>query len=1784
MAGHNEQLAFDFIDFLDASAYPAIPQSLPPAPKSLSPPEKAAFPDAFEYKPFGAWISLNRRLSPDDRKRRNLKALSILLQDPSSLTAEDLSALRSYSGWGGIDIKNEQGVLYDYYTSPPIADMTWRLLNKISPLYQGAHVLEPSSGTGVFFETAPPLLKLTGVELDPRTAAVASRLFPDITILNQSYELFNITKNDEKFDHIIGNVPFGERSPATAFLDMRDESSLDRYFLYRSLENLKPQGTMALIIHPGILANKTNQHFRLSIARKAQFMGAVKLNDHTFHHTHTAVQPDILFFQKHPEDIELRFSILSDEEFLAGGFADLFKPDSDYFASHPSHVMGTISRGTGQWGADEVKGGVTVEDIKNMLASFVPEKPFADRYSIARETYKLPRDDNHKTTLPLTPIEAEMVNSKKLPAGSVKVSLSDIYILNKNWSWNLTISDDLFLANRLSMIAGIAQEIKIIRDTMRRGASALDHQNKAKEYLETYKEIFKEYPEYDKTVLYFLNHHPSVSGIYDSFLSPDADILNVDNLYDRNGIIINGHNLAVSTLLKIQSSMMEGTEENILKLYPDTAQEIIEEFYKNKDVFITSDNVWKLREDFIEGDAWKKIDALESAEKIETNPLKKEKLSYGKQELLNAIGWIPIEDADVTPHSTWIPEYIINAWIYDNNGLNRPEISRGGVISKNQEGKWGIRTNIPSLEKYKSLQQWDKIDYKNGIWDEQNFDVIYYLNMQKQRSKYYDTDTYNKEHNHLFKNYIANHTEYREKIETTFNHLFNTEIKRPVKTYPVYLEGWRSEIKQPRDHQWQSIHHLYRQGKGISALGTGFGKTLAAIGLDALLRQEGRVKRTWLQVPNNKVKDWTREIYQVLPRRKVEFIDPEMRGYSNRAVRYAKYQDIASKDFDIVIMPESAAGEIQLNQKNDDIISKDSVSKHMMDAGEDSTQRAVENFKIMTERKFENGKTNQTISFEDFGCDALIVDEAHRYKNLFSSSLSRETGLNDGRQSAKAMALFKKSEYIRRNNDGKNVFLLTATPLTNSPLEYYNMLMYISPEELEKFEIFTINGFIKNFADIEEGFACDWKNGAVSRKKILTGFKNIKTLQDIFFKYTDYQNDPELINLKKPSSSNHPNIIPSNQTQVEVIKEISSNLEKYINTKKELRTELFPRQNFLTFYSQMRTASLDLELFDPVNYLSWVNPKLEELSKNVRAIFEKTKAGQVIFCDRVISSDGSFNLHDKILNCLLKTGFKTGQITIINGFTKQGAQKTDSAVEKEVSKAVEFFNEGKFKVLIGSTSCIGEGLNLQDNSAAIHHFDIPFRPSDFIQRNGRIDRQGNLQQNVELHSYMSGGTIDNYSVSLVQRKAAWIDKLLKTKSHVFVNPNDENFIDADELLLALTEEWGDKNKAALRRSEIERMKKSKILEAQNDQRKNNLASLSMLRGALSSFNGNSSSIQYKNRILKIKNIESSLNNNQTFVFHDIIKNNIPFLYAKNIDQIILRGDVFYVYGKPFEIINLDFKKQELSAKFIDDYKGIDYTIKPNETHTKMEIINVNTIYKKYEFRYFSQLDTGNINFCKLLHKRDFYDIPDRSFKEKFYLNHLLCYHRSDNILPVYFFLKTNDSKICIMNSAIDYYKITNNITLNPFNNKDAAVIKISLKQNTVLDDNNILLDKRESLLKQFPHLFAPNHSEMMLNTIGNTTGNTTGIRTPNPNKIAALHSIADLKKNVVRLHKLPQYSGNPLAAVKYLLGAASAESRAAIKNEFITSGCTSQKKIEEFINSWVSPPRIEQREPMIRER
>jgi predicted RNA methylase len=1740
-AEDSRQLLFDF-SFTDITGHVSsaviprlleeekkLPAAAAAIPAGAVSGEDAPLNEKAAAEPFGAWLSFDRRLTISDRERYNSLAEEIIKKPADAITNKDRAVLRNYSGFGGTGREGERGVLYDYYTSPPVASMMWTLLNNIKPIKKGDRVLEPSCGTGVFFATAPSGVTLAGVEIDPRTAAVARLLHPAARIRNMSFEAFNISRDpSDNFDYVIGNAPFGDRGTDTAFLDLPEEKSLDRYFISRGVDALKPGGVMAIIAHPGIIDNQSNRQFRAAAARKAVFLGAIRLNDHAFAHTHTQIQADILFFQKHPGGLERHTALIPDDLLQAELHSGFINPVFPYYESFPLHVMGDVSRGTGQWGSDTVKGRVTPESVAGMISVFkagttADELLAEGTYEAVRQKYPLPEETPPPPkTLRLAGDETRLVSSKLIRPGFLKTEGNAVYILSDDFRWSLA-SDRPGTAARVKRIAHISAAVREIRDAMRRSQDVKQRQSQTSEAVEDYKALFGAYPKNDPRLWSFIRKNPAVSGVYDGLIDPLTPVLNSASLYNAANTV-DGHSPAVSALYTLREHSRPATADAVAKWFPDEGESLIREMDSHPDIFLTPQNEYQLREDFISGDAWGKIDELENAKKaFPGGGQAADRFTRYQIELRKATNWTPFEESNVTPHAPWIPEEIVNGFIHD--GICPRHYALTNVtLTKNERGKWGAITVN---------------DKGENVWNDYADPAVYYLNRQEQRSRYYDTETFNKEYNELFLSYASNHGEYRDTIETAYNRLYNTEIKAPVKTYPVLIDEWTG-AKTLKGHQLQSVHHLLRQQKGISALGTGFGKTLAGIALYSVLRQEGKLHRAFFQVPNNKVKDWVQEIADVMPSLKTGYIDPEMPGYSSINKRYAAYHRLANSAYDILIFPESAASEIQLSPENDSYITENIIARHIAEK-KPRTARQAEELKEKVKESLQNGKTNKSITFEDLGCDAIFVDEAHRYKNLFTSSLSREIGLNDGRQSAKAMALFKKTALIRRQNQDKNVFLFTATPLTNSPLEYYNMLMYIAPEELEKFNILTINNFIRGFADIRQSEIYDWKTGEVTTKKILVGFYNIRTLQDIFFKYTDYQNDPKAINLEKPDPVLSPHIIPKDALQADAVKEISKDLEIFSKLDSDEKEELFPHQNYLTFYTRLRTASLDLELYDPGAFRGWHNPKLYECAREAWKTFQTTGAGQLILCDRVFSSDNSFNMHDKIASYLVKEGFEESRIAAINGFTKSGALLSDEKTQKLTSEIVSNFNRGRYKIIIGTTACIGEGLNLQENSAAIHHLDIPFRPSDFIQRNGRIDRQGNSQDKVHINSYMSRGTIDNYSVNLVQNKANWIDELLKSKTSVFVNKDDESSINPGELLLALSEEWGDEGKTASLREKIKHDAEEALRKEKEAKIKSLITSLAKLRAPLYAYNGDKSSFTYRQRVERINNIEKTLLANPSFTHKEIIGGKKPFIYSAGRDEVIMPGDYFFHYSEHTTVVSVDPKKLSFTIRELNNKNG---------KNREIPLSSFNP--EKYTFVHAPGKTL--MDAIPVLDKNAFYSIGDQKIKELFYRYHIEHYGDKE---PVPVIQEGNNNITIDFTDEITYSKRA--YALNPFSADGIEKIK-SAKTVSFSPDNDgranaLILDKIKEYADEAYNVIAEKLSAVPP-LYSHIAG---GKQEYTPKGVRSL---------IQKLRVYPYYKNDPLLAARAVLENTPDNKKEVLKESLKKSGCINGESTKNIISIW----------------
>lgn len=1469
------------------------------------------------FKPFGSWVSETKGISSKNRLIINLEVIELLRKPQQNLIETDITKIRKYSGFGGIDV-NERGVLYDYYTSPQVARAIYHLIDKIMPISEGIKILEPSCGTGVFFDVAPPGLDLIGVELDPRPAAVASILHQETTkIYNSSFEEFNL-HDKTKYDIIIGNAPFGERSVSTSFMDDPKEKNLERYFIKASLKKLRPGGVMGLIVHNCVMDNKTNIGWRAELFKYGLFIGALRFPDSSFKHAGTSVNPDIIIFQKHDYDILEKIKNFDSEQLKEIGFYNKSWIEGTYYIENSKYLLGQEVLG---FRGNILSGKLTISKLEKAINTFTPETYDID-YSLINNINK-ESNQSKKRILKVSEEDAQAIAHKKLLAGEINVRKSGTYVLTDAYEWEFLIDAIGSSGQKIGKVALISQKIKEIRNLMQNEEDVKELQKAAIKIIDEYDLKFGVKHWQDKNVRRFLKKNFNIKGLYEGYQVKKNDpILTTPNIYHKKIDLHDGHNPAIKVLQEAQQGLKHVSIDYLYYYYPDNADFLIKEMLNHKDIFLGPDGNFLLREDFLVNNGWDLIKSLEISLKNESETRLQEKIKSGIKSVRKAIGWIPIESVAFKAYNSWVPEDIVIKWIKEEKHCETRYYSYGYTS--------GSDILIPEK------------DYDTGKWHISHWDdktpksspITRYLNNTRQLGDT-DTKTYNLKKDENFNLWVANNEDIRSELEKIYNLKFKGEFGVPIRTYPIEIKGWNPEIKL-RPVQWQTIHHLYRKNKGISALGTGFGKTFSMIGLISILRQEGECKRAGIQVPNNKVKDWVDEITRAMPSLKVGYITT---NGNDPVVRNLKLQELANGDYDIIILPESVASRIQLTPEMDEEITEDVIIGQTSGKGKTRRDQAIKEQRAKQQLTDKGTYLNKTIYFEDLRFDCYISDEGHNYKNLFNSTQARKLGMKDGKRSDRALSNFKKNEYTRRINNGKYVFMATATPITNNPLEYYNMMMHIAPEELKRKGIYSIDDFISEFCDIGNGEIYDWKTGGISEGLILKGFKQVQELQDLFFSFTDFQPDPAKAGIEWPEDIYHSHIVEKDPIQAQGMADLYNDLQEWIedrqtlkNSDKEAERQEYIRKwgnaNYLTFYMKMRTSSLDLELLDPIKYKEWCNPKLTALTNKAWDIFNKTGAGQVIFCDRVLSGNKTFKMHEKIKGVLVSVGFKENDITIVNGMTKSGNSQSENVLEDIIQSAIKNFNKGIYKIVIGTTETLGEGVNLQKNSAATHNLDIPFRPADLIQRNGRTHRQGNQQKKVEINNYMATGTIDNYSVSLVQNKANWIDEMLSTKSNVFVNKGDPTFIDVDGLLLALTEEFGGENAVKKLKEEIAQ-KKSDAKKALNLKKVEKwIGQYSIVKSSLKIARKNDSP-QFQARLRKLAELEDALERNPEFKDHDILGDNgVEFIFDKLRCCIIRYGSYYYRNNGLYQVCKIDFKK---GSVFIE---------KSGTTSNEKEIIEV----------------------------------------------------------------------------------------------------------------------------------------------------------------------------------------------------------------------------------------------------
>lgn len=1305
-----------------------VPEPKPePAPKPT--PSAAVTHDP--AAPFGVAAGTSKA------KRREINASVVArLADGGPYSADDLTMFRQYSGNGGCgDSLNE------FYTDPDVAGGMWATIGRLG-VTSGA-AFEPSCATGVFLHTAPAGFRVTGVELDPVSAAVATALHGDRhEIVTASLERF-ATTDDRQFDVVIGNPPYGPRG-FLAKDDKKDISTAEQYFTDTALDKCKPGGIVALVVPTGIMDSKSARSFRETMLRKGEFLGAQRMPNTAFEHSHTEVTTDVIYLRKRPDDVAGALSTVDqgtlqklgvwDEEFLSGSY---------FTGRGAGNVLGTMTEG---WRAKAGMGNdITVEGsmqgVPEAIASFRPhsESRGATDLTVAHVLEALGDDEAAKDRAVSAAARRPYADTAKV--GDTKVVDGITYVLQGDPPrWHRV--DEFMQKDSISEAQQLAADIGAAKD----GGSTEGLAERVRAYVEKHGQ-------------------PVDDPDFMTAASVDKTLYNLLGAINRKGELsdlvqgktsrkIEGTFDSAAQGLALEHDGGTFTAGELAERLRKPLEEVLDQLAADPRYAYSGAGQWTTMDAYLTGELWPKLDAVRKALEDGSEPEMADKRRVQAERLEKTIDPKALDDVDFQMNSAFIPTDVLAAFFnwkqYESDQANDWTKKQDPVEISFADGVYKIKGG----NQWGESKLLDKYLNRTGIRKEEDLPRIQALNDE-------------------FKQWLCA-SAYRDQVEDTYNRAFRGYVPPEYSNSPIDVPGLAKD-RTVRDWRWSSLRKSLALGKGIIADDVGLGKTLGGLLLARMAKVNGQCKKPTIVVPKSVLANWFEEAETWFPGSRVLTIganfsrgkDGQLIGKDDSpAERKRKYHDLTQNDYDFIIISEPAFEEVDLDPvTKEQYYSQDfwvQRGESLGNAGDKRRKAIRERYEqAIAQREFSD--RTDAIYFNELGIDMLIADEMHHQKNLYAAKArfgDQPKFLGGQGLSNRALDFNLKTRWVRENNGGKNVYGLTATPTKNSPLEIYSMLSHIAPEAFERIQIRNSEEFLDRFCEFKADKVLS-TGGEIEDATVVSGFKNMDELREIMERYIDRRTADD-VGLKLPKRNDQMHLVDMSPAQQAVYAELRELAEESAGKK-----DATGDAHIFAIMDKMNKAALDLSLLDKDQYAGAGSLKYAELAKQCR---EGAKdGGQIVFCEYIDS-------HDKIVAALVDAGFKREEIGVIN------AQVAGSAVKRQ--NIANAFNAGKLKVVVGNCT-MAEGLNMQKTTTDIHHMDVPWEPATLQQRNGRGLRQGNMNESLRIHTYLSKGSFDGYRYQAVAAKKDWQDLLWNGGDRVENLAREGNFsIEEMRIMLA----------------------------------------------------------------------------------------------------------------------------------------------------------------------------------------------------------------------------------------------------------------------------------------------------------------------------------------------------------------------------------------------------------------
>ena len=1267
-----------------------------------------------------------------------------------------------------------------HYTSVEVIKAMYDGLDQLG--FKGGRMLEPSSGVGNFVGGMPvgmssKVTSWTMVELDRITGLIAKYLYPQANVRIQGFEAANIP--DNYMDVAIGNVPFGNYGVVDRNYPKRITKAIHNYFFAKTLDKVRPGG-IVMFITSSFTMNGQDTAIRQYIMDRADLLGAIRLPNTAFAgNAGTEVVTDILVLKKRAPGTEYAGEAFLEAPSRSVGESWQRANVNEYFDNHPEMVLGNAELARGMYGANTLT-----------------YTPFTDKGSLGEQIREAFKNITGKMdyTAQVTPEKANFAverANKKTKQHGLEVKEDGVY---RNVDGHLEkVSSDKATTERVSALLGV-------RDAYRTLVNYLQQGQDAKFVKQARKSLNKAYDDFVK------KYGPINSAKNKSALAEDPDqysLLSLENydakkktatkadIFTKDTITANKtvtHVDDVATGVIVSINRTGGIDTALIAKITDSTEEAVtRQLIDSRLAFKTKNGELEAPETYLSGNVRAKLREAEALVPYDSD------YKHNVEELKKVIPQdIPFNDIYVTVGSPWIPNNLYADFIAEMLGGRNMETAYSGPdvsVGRTSTGEFKIVLNNKRLKsRYQNTQKWGTsrksfLDIMDCLMSSTGIKVNDYVEDDEGRRKpvlnkvetaaaQEKAEAITKE----FQEWLWRDENRRNELSSLYNETFNALVTPKYNGANLTVNGLNAEFTL-REHQANAVQRIISSGGNtLLAHRVGAGKTLEMAAAAMKLRELGIVKKPVFVVPKSLVAQWGVEFKSYFPAARLLVSDEKSFTTANRKVYSNR---IANGDYDAVILSYEQFEKIPMSaaylqdfyqQQIDEIIDAIAEEKAESRDGKGLTVKEMEKKKAQLEKKIaeltSKPKDEDNIDFEQLGIDSLFVDEAHNFKNLqYTTRMNNVSGLSNSNGSQRAFDLYAKVRYLQSLNGGRGIVFATATPVMNSMAEMYIMQKYLQSDMLEQLGLKTFDAWAKQFGEVVNSVEIKPSGQGFRVKQTFSNFRNLRELQLLFRSFSDVLTQVPGLKIPKMKGGKVKTIVCEPG-------EFQRNYMKLLEERADNVKNVDPSEdNMLKITSDGRKVSYTQRMIDP-SLPYEPGCKLYRCCDNVLEEYKASneiKGTQIIFCDmatpkgksktsKTVSEEvdddvfdtESAQLYDDMRAYLVKRGIPKKEIAFIH-------EADTDAKKKQLFADV---NDGKVRVLIGSTGKMGVGMNAQKRIVAIHHLDAPWRPGDVEQRDGRAFRQKNMNDEVSKYTYVTEGSFDARLWDILDRKQHFIDQIM----------------------------------------------------------------------------------------------------------------------------------------------------------------------------------------------------------------------------------------------------------------------------------------------------------------------------------------------------------------------------------------------------------------------------------------